>query len=74
MGRLELSLELRRVFYQRCHLDSAKIPSRLEPNCIVRSDARKASRWCFTHSMGVWSNGGLDVTCPDTFAPSHELS
>lgn len=51
-------------------LDSAKIPSRLEPNGILRSDGRRPDGV----TLIPWKCGRMlvwDVTCPDTFAPSH---
>ena len=54
-------------------LSSAKIPSRLEPSGLYCSDGK--------HRDGIsvvpWKSGKLlvwDATCPDTFAPSYEMS
>ena len=51
-------------------LSAAKIPSRLEPSGLYRSDGKRPD--------GVfvvpWKGGKLllwDATCPDTFAPSY---
>ena len=51
-------------------LASSKVPSHLEPNGLYCSDGK--------HPDGItlipWENGKAliwDVTCPDTFAPSH---
>ena len=51
-------------------LTSAKVPSRLEPSGLYRSDGKRPDGctilpWKFG-KMLVW-----DATCPDTYAPSH---
>ena len=51
-------------------LDSANIPSQVEPNGVLRSDSKGPDGislvpWKCGQSL-VW-----DVTCPDTYAPSH---
>ena len=51
-------------------LTSAKIPSRLEPSGLYRSDGKRPDR-C---SIVPWRSGKVivwDATCPDTYAPSH---
>ncbi len=51
-------------------LSSAKIPSRLEPPGLVRSDCRRPDGV----TLAPWKSGRLlvwDATCPDTFAPSY---
>ena len=51
-------------------MDSAKIPSRLEPNGIFRDDGRRSDGATLT----PWKRGRIlvwDFTCTDTFAPSH---
>lgn len=54
-------------------LTSAKVPSRLEPNGLYRSDGKRPDGI----SLLPWKNGKFlvwDVTCPDSFAPSHLVS
>ncbi len=54
-------------------LNSAKIPSRLEPSCLQRSDGKCPDGI----TMVPWKCGKLlvrDATCPDTFAKSYTLS
>ena len=51
-------------------LSSAKIPSRLEPSGLYRSDGKRPDGI----SVVPWRRGKLlvwDATCPDTFAPSY---
>ena len=51
-------------------LTSAKIPSRLEPSGLYRSDGKRPDG-C---SILPWRSGKVlvwDATCPDTYAPSH---
>ena len=51
-------------------LSSAKIPSRLEPSGLYRSDGKRPDGI----SVVLWTRGKLlvwDATCPDTFAPSY---
>ncbi len=51
-------------------LSSAKIPSRLEPPGLVRSDGRRPDGV----TLATWKSGRLlvwDATCPDTFTPSY---
>ncbi len=51
-------------------LSSAKIPSRLEPTGLVRSDGRRPDGV----TLAPWKSGRLlvwDATCPDTFTPSY---
>ena len=51
-------------------LSSAKIPSRLEPSGLYRSDGKGPDGI----SVVPWGRGKLlvwDATCPDTFAPSY---
>ena len=53
-----------------CALSSAKVPSRLEPSGIYRSDGKCPDGM----SIVPWKSGKLlvwDVTCADTFAPSY---
>ena len=50
-------------------LESARIPSRLEPNGISRNDGRRPDG----ASLIPWECGRVlvwDVTCPDSFSPS----
>ena len=54
-------------------LTSAKVPARLEPNGLYRSDGKKPDGI----SLLPWKEGKCliwDVTCPDSFAPSHLAS
>ena len=54
----------------RRSLASAKIPSHLEPSGIMRSDEKRPDG----ATVMPWKSGqtlAWDVTCPDTFAPSH---
>ena len=51
-------------------LESAEIPSHLEPNGLYRSDGKRPDGV----SIVPWKGGRIlvwDVTCPDTLAPSH---
>ena len=51
-------------------LTSAKIPARLEPSGLYRSDGKRPDGI----SVVPWKSGKLlvwDATCPDTFAPSY---
>ena len=51
-------------------LTTAGIPSRLEPTGLLRTDGKRPDGM----SLAPWSSGKLlvwDVTCSDTFAPSH---
>ena len=51
-------------------LDSAKIPSHLEPTGLNRMDGKKPNG----ATMVPWKSGRVlvwDVTCADTLAPSH---
>ena len=51
-------------------LSSARVPSRLEPSGLFRSDGKRPDGI----SLVPWKNGKLlvwDATCPDTFAPSY---
>ena len=51
-------------------LESAEIPSSLEPNGLYRSDGKRPDGV----SIVPWKGGKIlvwDVTCPDTMAPSH---
>ena len=51
-------------------LVAAKVPSRLEPNGLFRSDGKRPDGM----SLAPWKNGKCliwDATCPDTYAPSH---
>ena len=51
-------------------LTSAKVPSRLEPTGLYRSDGKRPDG-C---SILPWKSGKVlvwDATCPDTYAPSH---
>ena len=51
-------------------LTSSKVPSRLEPSGIYRSDGKRPDGM----SILPWKRGKAlvwDTTCPDTFAPSH---
>ena len=51
-------------------LSSAKIPSRLEPSGLYRSDGKRPDGI----TIVPWKNGKLlvwDATCPDTYAPSY---
>ena len=51
-------------------LSTAKIPSRLEPSGLYRSDGKRPDG----ASVVPWKSGKLlvwDATCPDTFAPSY---
>ena len=51
-------------------LSAAKVPSRLEPSGIYRSDGKRPDGM----SIVPWKSGKLlvwDVTCADTFAPSY---
>ena len=51
-------------------LDSAKIPSHLEPSGLYRSDGRRPDG----ASIVPWKEGRVlvwDATCPDTLAPSY---
>jgi len=51
-------------------LQSAEIPSRLEPRSLVRQDDKRPDGL----TLVPWSNGrclAWDFTCPDTLAPSH---
>ena len=53
-------------------LSSAKIPSRLEPSGLYRSDGKRPDGI----TVVPWQRGKLlvwDATCPDTFAPSYIL-
>ena len=53
-------------------LNSARIPSHLEPSGLYRSDGRRPDG----AAIVPWKNGkGLvwDATCPDTLAPSYVL-
>ena len=52
------------------HLSSAGIPAQLEPMGVCRSDGKRPDG----ASILPWRGGRAlvwDVTCPDTFAPSH---
>ena len=52
------------------HLSAAGIPAHLEPSGVCRSDGKRPDG----ASIMPWSRGRTlvwDVTCPDTFAPSH---
>ena len=52
-------------------LSAAKVPSRLEPSGIYRSDGKRRDGM----SIVPWKSGKLlvwDVTCADTFAPSYK--
>ena len=54
-------------------LSSAKVPARLEPNGLFRSDGKRPDGV----SLLPWKEGKCviwDVTCPDSFAPSHLAS
>ena len=54
-------------------LTSAKVPSRLEPNGLFRSDGKRPDGL----SLVPWKEGKpliWDATCPDTFAASHVRS
>ena len=54
-------------------LISAKIPARLEPSGLQRSDGKRPDGI----TMVPWKCGKLlvwDATCPDTFAPSYTIS
>ena len=54
----------------RRSLEAAKIPDRLEPSDIYRSDGKCPDRT----SIVPWKNGRVlvwNVTCPDTLAPSY---
>ena len=54
-------------------LASAKVPSRLEPSGLYRSDGKRPDGI----TVVPWKNGKLlvwDATCPDTFAPSYSSS
>ena len=54
-------------------LTSAKIPSRLEPSGLYRTDGKRPDGI----TVVPWKNGRLlvwDATCPDTFAPSYLAS
>ena len=51
-------------------LTSAGVPSHLEPNSICRSDGKRPDG----ATVMPWKTGRVlvwDVTCPDTYAPSH---
>ena len=51
-------------------LTSARVPSRLEPSGLYRSDGKRPDGI----TVVPWKNGKLlvwDATCPDTFAPSY---
>ena len=51
-------------------LQSAEIPSRLEPRSLARQDDKRPDGM----TLVPWSNGrclAWDFTCPDTLAPSH---
>ena len=51
-------------------LTSAKIPSRLEPTGLLRSDGKRPDGM----TLVPWKCGQLfvwDATCPDSFAPSY---
>ena len=51
-------------------LTSARMPSRLEPSGLYRSDGKRPDGI----TVVPWKNGKLlvwDATCPDTFAPSY---
>ena len=51
-------------------LASAKVPSRLEPSGLYRSDGKRPDGW----SIVPWKSGKMlvwDATHPDTYAPSH---
>ena len=53
-------------------LSSAKVPARLEPSGLYRSDGNRPDGI----TVVPWKNGKLlvwDATCPDTFAPSYTL-
>ena len=53
-------------------LSTAKIPSRLEPSGLYRSDGKRPDGI----SVAPWRSGKLlvwDATCPDTFAPSFSV-
>ena len=53
-----------------CALSAAHLPSRLEPTGLSRSDGKRPDGV----TLVPWRSGRLhvwDVTCPDTFAPSH---
>ena len=54
-------------------LTSAKVPARLEPSGLYRSDGKRPDGI----SLLPWKNGKFlfwDVACPDSFAPSHLVS
>ena len=54
-------------------LVAAKIPARLEPSGLQRSDGKRPDGV----TVVPWRSGKLltwDVTCPDTFAPSYTSS
>ena len=51
-------------------LTSTKVPSRLEPSGLFRSDGKRPDGT----TIAPWKNGKClvwDATCPDTFAPSY---
>ena len=54
----------------KCSLDSAKIPSHLEPTGVHRTNGKRPDG----ATLVPWKGGrvlGWDVTCADTLAPSH---
>ena len=54
-------------------LAAAKIPSRLEPSGLYRTDGKRPDGI----TVVPWKSGRLlvwDATCPDTFAPSYVAS
>ena len=51
-------------------LSAARVPSRLEPTGLLRSDGKRPDGV----TLALWKCGQLlvwDATCPDTFAPSY---
>ena len=67
-GRLHRHAYINDIIHRA--LTSAKIPSRLEPTGLLRSDGKRPDGM----TLVPWKCGQLlvwDATCPDTFAPSY---
>ena len=70
-GRLPRHAAINDIIHRS--LTSAKVPSRLEPNGLFRSDGKRPDGL----SLVPWKEGKpliWDATCPDTFAASHVRS
>ena len=69
-GRHHRHAEMNDIIHRA--LASAKVPSRLEPSGLCRTDGRRPDGV----TVVPWRSGKLlvwDATCPDTFAPSYSM-